>query len=278
MDYTLSYNEWKNRHRRILETLCDKRTMMFFSGGKDSSLVLHFLQKAGEDFRFSFETHAGIFPHHVYSSKDREILDRYWKSRGVEISWHEIKESDDKLASALADGVSPCLICNTAKKRDLMDYMRKLPLEAGTLVIVMSYSLWDLVSATIEHILGAVYAGDETSSRVRHKPTEERFYETAQRFHPFLKLQDGFSIFKPLVYYNDQDISGVLSEEGIPLLAATCHYKQYRPKRLFAQYYEQTGLRFDFEKVFRFARTALHVPDESFFTRMGEDLYLRKLI
>jgi tRNA(Ile)-lysidine synthase TilS/MesJ len=278
MDSTLTYKEWKYRHGKILESLPDKKLMVFFSGGKDSSLVLHFIEKASREFRFSFETHAGIYPHHVYSSEDRDTLDRYWKNRGVEIKWHEIRESDDRLASALAQGVSPCLVCNTAKKKELMDYMRKVSLGAGDLVIVMSYSLWDLVSATIEHTLGAVYASAETSSRVRHKSTEERFYETAQRFYPLLKLQDGFSIFKPLIYYNDQDIKRVLSEEGIPLLTTTCHYKQYRPKRLFAQYYDQMGLRFDFEKVLRFAQTALHLPDESFFTQMGEDTYLKKLI
>jgi len=278
MDGTLSYHEWKARYQQILESFPQKKLMMFFSGGKDSSLVLHFIQKAGEEFRFSFETHAGIYPHHVYSSEDRDKLDRYWKSRGVGINWHEIRESDDRLASALAEGVSPCLICNTAKKMDLMDYMKKLPLDAGSLVIVMSYSLWDLVSATIEHILAAVYASAETSSPVRHKSTEERFYETAQRFYPLLKLKDGFSIFKPLIYYNDQDIRRLLSEEGIPLLSSTCHYKKYRPKRLFAQYYEQMGLRFDFEKIFRFAQTALHLPEESFFAQMGEDRYLKKLI
>jgi tRNA(Ile)-lysidine synthase TilS/MesJ len=278
MDCALTYKEWKYRHGQILESLPDKKLMVFFSGGKDSSLVLHFIEKAGREFRFSFETHAGIYPHHIYSPKDRDTLDHYWKNRGVEIQWHEIRESDDRLASALAQGISPCLVCNTAKKKDLMDYMRKLSLGAGDMVIVMSYSLWDLVSATIEHTLGAVYAGAETSSRVRHKSTEERFYETAQRFYPLLKLQDGFSIFKPLIYYNDQDIKRVLSEEGIPLLTATCHYKQYRPKRLFARYYEQMGLRFDFEKVLRFAQTALHLPDESFFTQMGEDAYLKKLI
>ena len=278
MDSTLSYEKWKTRHRQILESFPHKKLMMFFSGGKDSSLVLHFIQKAGEEFRFAFETHAGIYPHHVYSSKDRDALDQYWKSRGVEINWHEIGESDDRLASALAEGVSPCLVCNTAKKKDLMDYMKKLPVDLNSLVIVMSYSLWDLVSATIEHTLGAVYASAKTSAPVRHKSTEERFYETAQRFYPLLKLKDGFSIFKPLIYYNDQDITTLIAEEGIPLLSSTCRYKEYRPKRLFAQYYEQMGLRFDYEKVFRFAQTALHLPEESFFTQMGEDRYLKKLI
>jgi tRNA(Ile)-lysidine synthase TilS/MesJ len=278
MNEILTYKEWENRHRQILESLPGKTTMMFFSGGKDSSLVLHFMKRAGEEFRFSFETHAGIYPHHVYSPDERSALDHYWKSRGVEIKWHEIKESDDRLASALAEGVSPCLICNTAKKRDLMEYMRKQAVKAESVVIVMSYSLWDLVSATVEHILGGIYACTEKSSRVRHKSTEERFFETAQRFYAFLKLRDGFSIFKPLIYYNDQDIKNALSQERIPLLNTTCHYKQYRPKRLFAQYYEQMGLRFDYEKVFRFAQTALHLPDEAFFTQMGEEHYLKEII
>lgn len=278
MDTVLTYEEWKTRHRRILESFPGKTLMMFFSGGKDSSLVLHFIQKAGEEFGFSFNTHAGMYPHHVYSSKDRESLDRYWKSRGVEIHWHEIRESDERLATALAEGVSPCLVCNTAKKKDLLEYMGKLPVNLNSLVLVMSYSLWDLVSATVEHTLGAVYASAESSLSFRHKSTEERFYETAQRFYPLLKLKDGFTIFKPLIFYNDQDIKKVLSEEGIPLLSSTCLYKKYRPKRLFAQYYEQMGLRFDFEKVFRFAQTALHLPEESFFTQMGEDRYLKKLI
>jgi hypothetical protein len=38
------------------------------------------------------------------------------------------------------------------------------------------------------------------------------------------------------------------------------------------------GLRFDFEKVLAFARTAHHLPDESVFTRLGEDDYLRGAI
>ena len=278
MSAILNYQEWKNRHREILESLPGKRLMMFYSGGRDSSLVLDFLQKAGEEFRFSFETHAGIFPHYLYPFKDREILDHYWRNRGVEINWHEIRESDDRLAAALAEGVSPCLICNIAKKKDLMDYIQKLSVDMNTLVIVLSYSLWDLVSATIEHTLGSVYTSGDASPSVSHKSTEERFYETAQRFYPLLKLKGGLSIFKPLIYYNDQDIVKTLSEEGIPILSSTCRYTQYRPKRFFAHYYEQMGMHFDFEKVLHFAQNALHLPDSSFFTQMEEGHYLKKFI
>ena len=39
-----------------------------------------------------------------------------------------------------------------------MEYFENLAIDMNSLVIIMSYSLWDLVSATIEHILGASYS------------------------------------------------------------------------------------------------------------------------
>jgi tRNA(Ile)-lysidine synthase TilS/MesJ len=274
----LNYPEWKQRYQQALESLSGKSVMMFFSGGKDSSVALHFLQQAGKEYGFTFDTHAGVFPHHVYPSSERDTLDQYWKNRGISIHWHEVRESDEHLASALEEGVSPCLICNTAKKRDLMDYIKAQGIDMNSLVIVMSYSLWDIVSASIEHILGAVYTDKEAAPAFRHKSTEERYVETFQRFYPMLRMPDGFSVFKPLIYYNDQDIKSLLTREGIPVLSSMCDYKQYRPKRLFAQYYERMNLQFDFKEVFNFAQKALNLPEESHFTQMGGEHYLNKVI
>jgi tRNA(Ile)-lysidine synthase TilS/MesJ len=274
----LSYPEWKQRHQKAIESLSGKSVMMFFSGGKDSSVALHFLQHAGKEFGFTFDTHAGVFPHHGYPSSERDKLDQYWKNRGISINWHDVRESDDRLAAALEEGVSPCLICNTAKKRALMDYIKTQGIDMNSLVIVMSYSLWDIVSASIEHILGAVFSAKEATPAFRHKSAEERYLETFQRFYPMLRMPAGFSIFKPLIYYNDQDIGGVLKSEGIPVLSTTCDYRQYRPKRLFAQYYERMNLQFDFKEVFDFAQKALNLPAESHFTQMGGEHYLNKVI
>ena len=274
----LNYTEWKQLHQQALESLPGKSVMMFFSGGKDSSVALHFLQHAGTEYGFTFDTHAGIFPHHVYPSSERDKLDQYWKNRGIPINWHDVRESDDRLASALEEGMSPCLICNTAKKRDLMEYIKTQGIDMNSLVVVMSYSLWDIVSASIEHILGAVFNAKEAAPAFRHKSAEERYLETFQRFYPMLRMPAGFSIFKPLIYYNDQDIRSVLKSEGIPVLSTTCDYKQYRPKRLFAQYYEHMNLQFDFTEVFNFAEKALNLPVESHFTQMGGEHYLNKVI
>ena len=278
MNNGLNYHHWKNQYGQFLETFSQKKVMLFFSGGKDSSVTLHFIQQASREYGFSFETHAGIYPHHVFTSPDRNSIDDYWNTRGVVIHWHAVPESDDQLAAALAEGVSPCLICNTVKKSKLMEYFAGLAIDLNSLVIIMSYSLWDLVSATIEHILGASYSAADTVPAIRSKSIEERFLETSQRFYPMLKLSNGFSVFKPLIHFNDQDILGMISREKIPILSTACRYKEYRPKRLFAQYYTRMNLNFDFDKVLDFAKTSLHLPEKNFFTQMENDRYLKKII
>jgi tRNA(Ile)-lysidine synthase TilS/MesJ len=278
MSTSLNYSGWKTDHGRILESFPGKTVMMLYSGGKDSSVVLHLMQQASRDFGFTFKTFAGVFPQHVFSADDRQMLDRYWRRRGVVIDWHPIQETDERLDSALSEGVSPCLICNTAKKAALIQHLKKEAADMRSLVIIMSYSLWDLVSASIEHTLTSLFAVPDASPAVFHKSIEERFLETSQRFYSFLEFKSGFAVFKPLIRYNDQDILQVISEEGIPILATTCRHRGYRPKRLFSSYYERMGLKFDFEKVLAFAQTAHRLPDESFFTQLGEDCYLKGAI
>ncbi len=278
MGSALNYTVWKDDHRPILESLPGKEIMMLYSGGKDSSVVLHFIQLAGREFGFEFKTFAGVYPHHVFASSDREKLDDYWRRRGVAIAWQALPESDDRLDEAPAEGVSPCLICNTAKKKALIGHLKAEAVDMSALVVIMSYSLWDLVSASIEHTLTACFALPDALPAVQHKTTEARFLETSQRFYPFLQFEGGFSVFKPLIRYNDQDILEVVATEGIPLLSTPCRHKDYRPKRLFARYYEKMNLKFDFEKVLDFARSAHHLPEERFFTRMGVDRYLKGAI
>jgi tRNA(Ile)-lysidine synthase TilS/MesJ len=278
MSSSLNYLDWKTAHGRILESFPGKTVMMLFSGGKDSSVVLHFMQRAGRDFGFSFKTFAGLYPQHVFSPSVCEMLDRYWRQRGVVIDWHPIQETDDRLGAALSEGISPCLICNTAKKTALVQYIEREAIDMRSLVIVVSYSLWDLVSASIEHTLTSDFALADALPTVRHKSTEDRFLETSQRFYGYLRFKSGFAVFKPLIRYNDQDILKVVSDEGLPLLSTFCRYRDYRPKRLFSRYFERTGLKFDFDKVWAFARTVHQVPDEGFFTELGEECYLRGAI
>jgi len=278
MDSKLNYSNWKKDHRSILKSFPGKEVVMSYTGGKDCSIILDFILRAGKEFGFDFQTHAVLFPHHVFTDIDKDRLDSYWSERGVNIIWHETEQTDQYLDDALKRGFNPCSTCSQIKKTFFINYLKNSVTDWKPDIIIMNYSLWDIVSATIEHTLGTIYSIPGHSNSLRGKNPEERFIETSQRFYPLLKLQNGLTIFKPLIKYNDQDISNAVSEIKIPLSLTPCKYKEFRPKRLFATYYEKMDLKFEYDKVFEFAKKALNLPDISYYEQIGMKEYLNKMI
>lgn len=278
MDSYLNYSVWKKDNQTILKSLTDKKIILSYSGGKDSSVTLFLIQKAAKEFGFNFETHAAVFPQYVYSEEDMKRLDAYWRERNVGIEWHDVPATDEHLAEALNEGMNPCLVCGQMKKKILVSHLKNNISDWKSLVIIMSYSLWDLVSATIEHISGAIFPDQNYSSSLKGKSPEERFIETSQRLYPLLKLKGGLTVYKPLIRYNDQDIKNFISENRIPLTTTACKYREFRPKRLFATYYEKMDLYFDYAKVFGFVKDTLDLPEVSYYEKTGMEEYLTRII
>jgi tRNA(Ile)-lysidine synthase TilS/MesJ len=270
----LEYSVWRDDHETILAGLKDKRVLMTYSGGKDSSLILHFIQKAADEFGFSFETHAVPFPKHVLTADETQKLDHYWQERGIRIIWHQVAVADERLKDALDRKIMPCMICNQTKKEVLMNFFKESQVPLNQTVIVVNYSLWDLVSATVEHILGGVYRDEKKVDRFKGKTSRDRFIETSQRFYPLLTINRGLTVFKPLIQYNDQDILQAIQKNRIPVTATTCRFHEYRPKRWFSKYYHAMELQFDYDSVLAFAKKSLQLPDRSYFEQIDLKQYL----
>ena len=275
---TITYEKWFSDNKKELQQLEGKDLILAFSGGKDSTVVLHFLDQARKTFKFDLEAKGIIIPEHVLTVDERDRLDKYWKDRDLNITWHPIVDADKKLNGAPDQGMSPCLVCNRTKKNELMNYFGRTKPDLGKVVMVVSYSLWDLVSATIEHITGGIYAESNLSKAVQGKQPEDRFMEIAQRFYPLIRLKSGLTIFKPLLYYNDQDILETIKENNLPITRPTCDHKEFRPKRGFALFYHKMDHHFNYEKVLKFAQEALNIPKQSFFSEMSTETYLKEVI
>ena len=278
MKSRLNYSSWKEYNQAILQDLSDKKVIVPYSGGKDSSVVLYLIQKAAEEFNFNYETHGVFFPAEVYSAADVKKIDSYWHKRNVNIIWHKVSASDECLAEALKKGQSPCSTCIHMKKQTLRSRVNRAISDWNSTVIVMSYSLWDLVSATLEHISSATFSDKSYPSPLKKIKTVERSIETGQRFYPLLKVKEGPIIYKPLIKYNDQEIINFISKNNIPLTTTSCKYKEFRPKRIFSDYYEKTDLSFDYSKVLDFAKNALNLPDISYYEEIDMERYITMVI
>ena len=268
MAFEINYEHWKKEFASVLETFSEKNIYLLYSGGKDSSVMLYLFNQARQEYDFTFQVHTGAFPHHRYPQSEIDRLSRYWQTRDVRINWHQVPVPD----AVLEDGNDPCRKCQEIRKKLLQGYLSKTISHWQNVVLVISYSLWDLVSYAIENVLHGQFTLPN-----QEQDGHQRFIETAQRFYPLLEMRDGYQIFRPLILYNDQEIESLIKAHSIPTLTIPCAHKDYRPKRILGQYYATQDLRFDYSEVFKFARSALKLPDQTVFQNMSRDKYLGKV-
>jgi tRNA(Ile)-lysidine synthase TilS/MesJ len=265
MNETCLYRNWKNLNKHFLATLSGSEILVLFSGGKDSSVALDLLIQAASEFGFEPLVHAGAYPVHRYPFEERKRISDYWRGKGIEIRWHELAPDD----AAIENSENPCKVCQEIRKKMLAGFLEKRFSRWDTLVIVTSYSLWDLVSYSLEQVLSNMLNSGEK--------TEKRFEETAQRFFPVLHMKEGYKIFRPLVTINDTDIQNHLEKQEIPTLTVKCKFGHLRPKRILEDYYKTAGLNFDYGKLLNFAEKSLDIPPASVYELMGKKEYLGKL-
>jgi hypothetical protein len=130
------------------------------------------------------------------------------------------------------------------------------------------------VSYVSEYLLAGVFA--EPNGSPSHE-VQKRFVEISQRFYPFLRMKEGYSVFRPLLRCNGCDVLKSVEQEGIPILGIPCDFKEFRPKRILERYYDKMGLRFDYDEVFKFAKQTMGLTDPSAYTEMDKEQYLTKV-
>jgi tRNA(Ile)-lysidine synthase TilS/MesJ len=252
---TLDYEKWKQEHAPLLATFPHKKVLMLFTGGKDSSVILWMLLKASREFGFSFETSTGRYPLQVYPDAEVEKLDTYWRNQGVEIKWHEVDASDELLSKAQLRGENPCPLCHSIKRTRLLSHLKALEYEWSDIVVILSFSLWDLVSYSIEYLVEGVYNVQSTPEH------EQRMLITSHRFYPVTQLKNGLTVFKPLLKYNNQEILQTVTKHGLPLSQVDCPFKRYTPKRILFDYYQQVNASFDYNQVFNYVRNSFRIHE-----------------
>ena len=262
----LDYVSWREEYKRVLESFSDKNIFLLFSGGKDSTVVLDLITTAKEDFGFDFTAHSATFPNHRYTEAERMRIESYWQKRGVQIIWHDLEEMDD----CLANSENPCRPCQELRKKLMKRVLARSIEDWGSLVLIVSFSLWDIVSYTLEHLLADIFSSPDQRISLEKN---QRFKETSQRFYPLLTMKEGYQVFRPLIKYNNDEILKVIEKKSLPIFTTPCEFKEFRPKRILEKYYQKMGLRFDYDQLMDFAKKSLNFPDISSFTDIGKEDY-----
>jgi tRNA(Ile)-lysidine synthase TilS/MesJ len=258
---------WEKRNAVYLTRCAGKKIMVAYSGGKDSSVCIHLLRGVKEKYGFEVEAHLYAFPRHLYSPAYRDAVSAYWESQGVPFGYHEAALSDPDILG-LSD---PCLLCQKTRKKAMALLFSQLGIPMDKLVIVSGHSLWDLAGYALEHLINHELAQQKPQNADRAR---DRFLEISQRFYPYLNMKEGYAVYRPMHFLNQEEIRQLLQKSGAPPEDSACQFAVNRPKKFLGKYFEKFEIEFTYEGVMAFADRHLALQEKSIAESINKEEFL----
>ncbi len=263
------FQKWETHNRDYLNACREKRLIVTFSGGKDSSVCLFLLHKAKDQYNYDLEAHLYAYPRHIYKEGFKEKLLSFWGKQGVKLLFHSSEEDD----SLLEHQENPCLPCQGIRKKALFRLLPFTEKSISNLVIVSGHSLWDLAGYVLEIFI----AKELADYSLREDPVSaERFIEISQRFYPFILMREGYAVFRPMLCLNQKEIEHILKAEALLTLDTSCRYSQFRPKKVLENYFQMFDYQFSYKKIIEFAQKKIGISDTSKIKYLSQKEYLSR--
>ena len=187
----------------------------------------------------------------------------------IEIEYREAEEDD----SLLEETENPCRPCQNLRKKYLPEIFTHISRPPGELVIVSGHSLWDLAGYALDRFVADKFA---TSTDYEESVSEDRLLEISQRFYPFLSMKGGYSVYRPMLFLNHEEIEFFCKEKALPVLDTPCRYSQRRPKKMLGQYFMRFGYQFEYAAVLAFAKEYIKIAGLEEIQKISQEEYLTR--
>lgn len=206
-----------------------RKIYIYYSGGKDASLLIDFFIEYKKQYREEIEiTLLTIdFPEMIYRSKDKtqqkyvEDAFRYWSQKGVQIKI--IHVDHDITDNQFCELEFPCRLCEKIKieamnrEMDLEEYNDSL--------VCLGHTLDDIMGnfSEIFYIYGRYKGWKDIKSN-----SEElflRLIEIARWIYPTYSpkhTKADFTYIKPLMFFEEHIIRKIVDEKKYPLIPECC--------------------------------------------------------
>lgn len=262
----------------------NSRVLMWYSGGKDSSVLLDLLTKLKEKRNLSLDAYLVAIPHMIYKSdnpvQQKAVADNfsYWKRRGIEIQVLGPQFPDGRAYDGdheLRKGPTPCYICGQIKSEHTLN--RIITQESDDFTIATPHSTYDIWG----YILELVHLSGGFKNGWKDVPKNSKEFGTimtlASRCYPSTVRgsQPTRTTARPLIDVPSTYFKPYVDELEIPLIPECCSevggegfvlFKRTAMKGadIFAMNRQlpdnQTQFALNYDRIIKFAKDAKVLP------------------
>lgn len=205
-----------------------KKIYIFYSGGKDASLLIDFYleYRVRNNINFEIIILTTRFPEVIYNSHDiaqKALVQRaieYWTNRGVVHQWTEVENVNDKM---LIQSSNPCGICETAKIQSMNVELSKPQYKDS--LICLGHTLDDIVGyfSEIFYIAGGYL--DCKKIKIENSALFLRILKLSRwvylTYKPY-ETKNNYIYIKPLMFLDEKLIRKIVESEQYPLIPECC--------------------------------------------------------
>ena len=232
------------KHEMLYNTFCDTvekhnllkdidKIIFLFSGGKDATLGLYFLQKyiKEQSLEINIETILVTYPLHCYfteSGSEAECfvaLKNYWFEQDVVFHVFVPETSDIDPDDALA-----CKTCKVTRKNFIDKFLNNIDNKERT-AIMTGYTLYDVLAFLDEILLITNY--DLKNYKQKSPEIVNRVENCLHKMSVREALPNGFRMIRPLVGFGEEDIRLCNKELDLPFSTVSCEAAKVKLKRQY---------------------------------------------
>ena len=251
---------------QIKDQLRDKLVVLFWSGGYESTLLLHLVVKHKIYNLCNLHVITVQCPHDIYRQKlNKEWLDVLQNK----IVWHNIMPT--KTIPKDIEYRKACNVCKNIRRECITQQLEVIKQNNPNreILLVTGHNLDDVASYYFEN---ALYCLDKETYAKKHN----RILETTNKLYPIFRYDQTYTFFRPLSFYTKNQLLHVFSEkdhDDNTLCFKQCFWINQR-KRLLQRYLNDSNVPLDFEQVKQAFLRNTQLPNMEEYSTLPLETYL----
>ena len=206
------------------------RVVFLFSGGKDATLGLLFLNRyiREKNLPIALEALMVAYPKHVYYLEDGveaqcfKETKKFWEEQQVKLVVFDSEEAD------LGDNTEgACKICKDARKKIVDEYLDNYIVQGKT-AVATGYTLYDAMAYMDEICLVSNY---DFNNITEEDLVKNRIFNCLHKMNAKELLPNGLRIIRPLIAMKENSILDVVNDLCIPYIDRGCKAATNKHKR-----------------------------------------------